>query len=141
MITRMVFFAVAVLVALVLFRLLRSGRIREKYAGLWIVVGAGIVLLALWPGLLNGVAEFIGIALPVNLLFFLAILLLLGVTLHLSLESSRLEDETRVLAERVALLSLDLRNLRGTVGRALADLDEGEPPSELDGVRKDSRDG
>lgn len=112
MITRLVFFAVAVVVGVVLFRLLRAGRIREKYAALWIIVGAGIVALAVWPGLLNFLAEGIGVALPVNLLFFLAILLLLGVTLHLSLEASRLEDETRVLAEQVALLGLDVRRLR-----------------------------
>lgn len=112
MITRIVFLTVAVFVAIVLFRLLRAGRIREKYAALWIIVGAGIVTLAVWPGLLNNMADWIGIALPVNLLFFLAILLLLGVTIHLSLESSRLEDETRVLAERVALLSIDLRRLQ-----------------------------
>ena len=43
MITRLVFLAAAIVVAVVLFRLLRSGRLREKYAALWIVVGAGIV--------------------------------------------------------------------------------------------------
>nr|NLI51425.1 DUF2304 domain-containing protein [Propionibacterium sp.] len=111
MITRIVFLGVAVAVGVVIFRLLRAGRIREKYAALWIIVGAGVVALAVWPGLLNFLAEGIGVALPVNLLFFLAILLLLGVTLHLSLEASRLEDETRVLAERVALLSLEVRRL------------------------------
>lgn len=140
MITRVVFATVAVVVAVVLFRLLRSGRIREKYAGLWILVGAGIMVLALWPGLLNGLTELIGIALPVNLLFFLAILLLLGVTLHLSLEASRLEDETRVLAEQVALLNLSVRQLRTQVGE-LADGGDVDPPAELDGQPKSSRDG
>jgi len=125
MITRLVFLAVAVVVGIVLFRLLRAGRIREKYSALWIIVGAGVVVLAVWPGLLNFLAEAIGVALPVNLLFFLAILLLLGVTLHLSLEASRLEDETRVLAERVALLSLDLRRVKKAVDAAGA---PGAPP-------------
>jgi hypothetical protein len=37
-------------------------------------------------------------------LFFLTLLLLLGVALHLSLEVSKLEDESRSLAEEVALL-------------------------------------
>ncbi len=112
MITRLVFLAVAVAVGVVLFRLLRAGRLREKYTALWIIVGAGVVVLAVWPGLLNFLADAISVALPVNLLFFLAILMLLGVTLHLSLEASRLEDETRVLAERVALLGLDVRRLK-----------------------------
>ncbi len=113
MITRLVFLAAAIVVAVVLFRLLRSGRLREKYAALWIVVGAGIVLLAVWPGLLNYISDFIGIALPVNLLFFLSILLLLGVSIHLSLEASRLEDETRSLGEEVAMLWESIRVLKG----------------------------
>ena len=113
MITRLVFLAVAVVVGIVLFRLLRAGRIREKYSALWIIVGAGVVVLAVWPGLLNFLAEAIGVALPVNLLFFLAILMLLGVTLHLSLEVSKLEDETRTLSEEVTLLDERLRRLEG----------------------------
>lgn len=127
MITRLVFLAVAVLVAVVLFRLLRAGRIREKYAALWIIVGAGIVTLAVWPGLLSYLADAINIALPVNLLFFLAILLLLGVALHLSLEASKLEEETRVLAERVALLELDVHRLKGATGLPAAAAEESLP--------------
>jgi hypothetical protein len=116
MITRLVFLSAALIVAFVLFRLLRAGRLREKYSALWIIVGAAILVLAVWPGLLNHLADVIGVALPVNLLFFLAILLLLGVTIHLSLEASRLEDETRILAERVALLGFEVRRLRDASG-------------------------
>lgn len=105
---QVVFAVVAVLVAFVLFRLLRGGRIREKYAALWIVIGFGVILLALWPGLLIATAQAVGVAVPSNLLFFGAILLLLGVTLHLSLEASNLEDEVRTLAEEVALLKTKL---------------------------------
>lgn len=116
MITRVVFLVVAVFFGVLLFRLLRAGRVREKYAALWIVVGAAIIALAVWPGLLDRLADVTGVALPVNLLFFLAIILLLGISVHLSSELSRLEDETRVLAERVALLSLQVHRLEGGGG-------------------------
>lgn len=99
------FLVVAAVVVVSLFTILRSGRIREKYVGLWGVIGLATVVLALWPGLLNGLSQVLGFQLPVNLLFFMAILLLLGVCLHLSYEASQLEDETRNLAEEVALLS------------------------------------
>lgn len=112
MISQIIFALVSLALAFIIFRLLRSGRLREKYSALWIIIGTGIIVLALWPGLLGWLAVAVGIALPVNLLFFFANLLLLGVALHLSLEVSRLEDETRVLAERVALLDLDLERLK-----------------------------
>ena len=88
----------------VLVRVLRSGRLREKYAALWIITGIAVLVLALVPGLLPVLAQLLGVQLGSNLLFFLAILLLLGVSMHLSLEASRLEDRVRVLAEEVAML-------------------------------------
>lgn len=97
---------VAALTVFFILALLRSRRLREKYAALWIVVGLAIVLLAVMPGLLKALSQLLGFEVPSNLLFVLAIFLLLGVALHLSLEISRLEDETRVLAENIAILNL-----------------------------------
>jgi len=109
----LLFFLVAGGVAVVIFRLLRSGRLREKYAGLWILVGTSIVALVIWPHVLESITGWLGVQVPANLLFFLAIFLLLGVSLHLSLEISKLEDETRILAEEVAILRLDAERRGG----------------------------
>lgn len=95
---------VAALVVITLLWILRGGRIREKYAALWVVVGLAVVVIAAFPGLLDLLTRVTGFQVGSNLLFFLAIVLLLGVALHLSLEVSGLEDEVRVLAEEVALL-------------------------------------
>lgn len=101
------FYLFVALVAIVLILvLLRSRKLKEKYAALWIMVGLAIVLLAIAPGLLYALSRLLGFEVPSNLLFVLAIFLLLGVALHLSLEISRLEDETRILAENVAILNL-----------------------------------
>lgn len=105
------FLVVGALVVLVMFRVLRSGRLREKYAALWLVVGVAGVLVAVWPDLLTSLTRVLGFQLPANLLFFLTLLLLLGVCLHLSLEASNLESETRTLAEEVALLHARLDEL------------------------------
>ncbi len=99
--------------------LLRSGRLREKYAGLWLVFGLVVVVVASFPTLLDRLAQVIGVVLPSNLIFFAAIVLLVGVAMHLSTEVSRLEDETRVLAEEIALLDQRMSEL--TCGTAAAD--------------------
>lgn len=100
-------------VVLVVLMLLRSRRLREKYAALWVVVGIATVVLAAFPGLLDRAAAWVGFAVPANLLFSVAILMLLGVCLHLSLELSNLEDETRTLAEAVAILDAEVRSGHG----------------------------
>ncbi len=109
------FGAVGLLFLVVLFAVLRQGRMREKYAGLWIVVGVTGAVLGIWPTLLQGLTSFLGFQVPSNLLFFLAILLLLGVCLHLSLEVSQLEDETRTLAEEIAILNEHLDRLSARI--------------------------
>ena len=86
------------------FEMLRRKKLREKYAILWLSVGALTVVLAAFPHLLGVAAGLVGVQLPSNLLFILSILLLLGVCLHLSWEISVIEDETRTLAEEVAIL-------------------------------------
>lgn len=92
-----------VMVGIVL-ELVRRKIFREKYAALWLIIGASALVLAGWPGLLPSVSKLLGIQVASNLLFALCIVLLLGVCLHLSWELSVVEDENRTLAEEVAIL-------------------------------------
>ncbi|WP_285725396.1 DUF2304 domain-containing protein [Psychromicrobium xiongbiense] len=89
---------------LVVLVLLRRGKLREKYAILWLVVGLLTIVLGCFPRLLDWVAGLVGVQVPANLLFALSIVLLVGVGLHVSRELTILEDETRTLAEEVAIL-------------------------------------
>lgn len=98
------FLILSVLVCAFVIVQVRHQRMKERYAALWLIIGAIIIVLGAFPTLLNGVADFVGVALPVNLLFLLSILLLMGVSIHLTLELSRLSEKTRILAEEVAIL-------------------------------------
>ena len=99
-----------VLLACIL-ELLRRHQLREKYAALWLAVGSAVVPLGLFPQMLDSVAGSVGIKSGVSLVLFAGMVLLLLVCLHLSWESSRLEEETRTLAEEVALLRTALDEL------------------------------
>lgn len=95
---------VAVGMVLAVLIMLRSSKLREKYAILWLVVGGLTIVLGIFPGLLDWAAGLVGIRVPANLLFALSIVLLVGVGLHVSRELTVLEEETRTLAEEVAIL-------------------------------------
>lgn len=96
---------------LFILRLLRHRQLRGKYALLWTAMGASLLVLALFPGLLTAVADRLGIYYPPVLFLVVAIGFLLVVVIHFSWEMSRVEDHTRTLAEELALLraELDLR--------------------------------
>jgi hypothetical protein len=110
--------AVCVLLALALLFLLRTRRIREKYAAIWILLTVSVIVLAVFPQLAFWVSDLVGVQTPVNLVFALAIVVLLAVCIQLSTEVSNLEEETRTLAEEIALLRLDVRELAERADRA-----------------------
>jgi hypothetical protein len=93
---------------LLLFELLRRRRLREKYAVFWVVVALLTLVVAIFPSTLAAVADLVGVSVPSNLLFFVASMVLLGVSIHHSYELGRLEERTRTLAEEIALMRLEL---------------------------------
>lgn len=101
-----------VVVVGVIFGLLRTRKIREKYAGIWIVLALVNIVLVLFPGLATWLARLVGVTAPVNLIFGSAFVVLLIVCIHLSTELSRIEEEARTVVEEVALLRLEVEEAR-----------------------------
>lgn len=101
----------AILVLAIIVVLLLRRQLREKYATLWLVIGISLLVISLFPGLLVGMTRLLGVQVPANLIFAMAIVLLVGVALHLSWELSRAEDEIRRLAEETAILRADLADV------------------------------
>jgi hypothetical protein len=118
-------FLLALAIVALVVEMLRRKKLREKYAVLWLIVGVATLVLAAFPRLLNIVAEYVGVQIPSNLLFAMSILMLLGVCLHLSWEISVVEDETRTLAEEVAILRTQVESLEQH--RHLPGLDTARP--------------
>jgi hypothetical protein len=94
---------------LVLLDLVRRRRLLERYALLWLFSAAILLALAIWRDLLADVADLIGVAYPPNALFLIAFGFVLVLLLHFSLAVSRLSDQTKVLAQRLALLDEHVR--------------------------------
>ena len=94
------------------FSLLRRGILQEKYAVLWLFFSGAVLFFAIFPAALVWICSVIGVAQPVNLLFFITVVLLVLVAVQLSYELSRHEVRIRRLAEEVALLRQEILNTR-----------------------------
>ena len=89
----------------IVFELIRSRRLRERYALLWLLTGAVLLVLSAWRGGLNTIARWVGVeTYPPAILFAVASLFILAVLLHYSTVISSLSDQNSLLAQRVALL-------------------------------------
>ena len=98
--------------------LIRSRRLRERYALLWLATGVVLLVLSIWRSGLNTIADWVGVTgYPPAVLFAVGLLFVIIVLLHYSTVISRLSDQNVVLAQRLALLETKLR--------------EGEPPAEI----------
>lgn len=94
---------VTVLLLLFVFELVRRRKLQERYSLLWLAAALVLLLLAIFSDLLASVATTLGIATPSNALFAVAIGFLVLLVLHFSVTISRLTDESKVLAQRLAL--------------------------------------
>lgn len=97
--------------------LVRRRRLAERYALLWMVAALFLLVLSIWTGGLRAIADAMGIAEPANAIFLLAFGLGFLLLLNFSVASSRLSEETKVLAQEVARLDQELREERSQENR------------------------
>jgi hypothetical protein len=108
--------------------LVRRRRLLERYALVWLLSSIVLLCLAIWRGALDRIAGQIGVAYPPNALFIVAFGFVVWMLLHFSVAVSRLSDQSKVLAQRLALLEERMR--RQEAGEHVLRLDE--PDSEDD---------
>jgi hypothetical protein len=90
--------------------LIRSRRLRERYALLWLLTGLVLLALSAWRDGLNTVAGWAGVTgYPPAVLFATTTLFVIVVLLHYSTVISKLSDQNSLLAQRLALLEERLR--------------------------------
>ena len=97
---------------IIIIDLVRRRKLREEYSWLWLMTGAGILILTLWFGLLRWVTHLVGAITPSSTIFLFAFLFLIFISLHFSVVISKLTDRNKELAQRYAILELELNELK-----------------------------
>jgi hypothetical protein len=108
----------AVGLLLLVLELVRRRALMERYALLWLFSSLVILGLALWEDALTVLARQVGIVSAPNALFFVAVGFILLLLLHFSAAMSRLSDQSKVLAQRHALLEQRLVEMERAVATA-----------------------
>jgi len=109
----------SILLILVVLELIRSRRLRERYALLWLATGVVLLVLSAWREALDTIAGWVGVTgYPPAVLFAVGILFILVVLLHYSTVISKLADQNVILAQRVALLEQRIDSTRSEPGSA-----------------------
>ena len=108
---RLVPLAMAAVVLLATLEMIRRRKLREEYAMLWLFTSAALLVFGIFPGIVIWLQR----TLQVN---YLTIIVLAGflflslLVMHFAVVASRHAEQVRQLAQRIALLDHQFRELR-----------------------------
>lgn len=105
---------VIILAMLYIVNHVRKKSIDFKYALLWLFVCICVLVLAIFPKLLNVVAKAFGIASPVNMLFFFGFCFSLIIIFVLTVAISRVSIRMKQLAQELALFEKKMNDEQNT---------------------------
>jgi hypothetical protein len=127
---RVVAVVTSVCLFLVVLELVRQRRLLERYALLWLACAIGLVALSASDRLLVLLADAIGASYPPSALFAAAFFFIIVLLLHFSVAVSRLADQSKMLAQRLALTEERLAGLEARERRT-EPLDRDDQPTPI----------
>ncbi|MCF8146864.1 MAG: DUF2304 domain-containing protein [Deltaproteobacteria bacterium] len=103
---------IGAIIFLIIFMLVRRGKLQEKYALAWFAIGISVVVLGLFPVIIDRIAWVTGITYPPALLFAIAVGVLLIQNLYLFILTSQNDVRIKELLQQVAVLNKLVDDLR-----------------------------
>ena len=116
---------IGAVIFLIIFMLVRRGKLQEKYALTWFAIGIIVVILGLFPVIIDKIAWITGISYPPALLFAIAAGVLLIQNLYLFIFASQNEIRIKELLQQVAVLNKLVEDLRNAGSKKSPSDDDG----------------
>lgn len=118
---------------------IRSRKLREQYSLLWLLLSFMMMVLSLFPGMIDWLALQIHVVYAPSLLYLLGLAGILFILLHLTMAVSSLTNRVIVLTQTVALQEqmLSDRDIQARQRCRCAVEEEGAVPHEKTFIRED----
>ncbi|MBC7258331.1 MAG: DUF2304 domain-containing protein [Chloroflexi bacterium] len=117
---RILLIAVGVGILVFVVNLVRTRKLKEEYAILWLFTGIVLVLLPVVIDLLDAISFALGITYPPAFIGLVAAVCILFILFQFSTSISRFSERTKVLAQEVAILKERVRRLEAQLAEARA---------------------
>ncbi len=96
---------------IVIINMIKKEKIDLKYSLMWILICISIGTLSLFSNSITFIAHVMGVATPVNALFFLGLISVLFILFTLTIAESRKSKRIKELTQRLAILENKLESL------------------------------
>ncbi|MCR5587875.1 MAG: DUF2304 domain-containing protein [Lachnospiraceae bacterium] len=104
---QIIIIVIMVLLLMHIINMVSKKKMDFKFGLIWAMVDIVIMILAIWPKLLAMISNLLGIASPVNMIFFFGMILSMLIIFSLSMEISYLSDRVKKLSQELAILRKD----------------------------------
>lgn len=91
--------------------MVRKEALDIKFALPWLIVGVIVLILDVFPPLMDWLVHLFGIELPVNMMFFFGFCFTLFLVFGLTVKVSRQSEQLKRLTQEVALLEKSLEDV------------------------------
>jgi hypothetical protein len=108
---RLLLIAVGIGILVFVINLVRTRKLKEEYAILWLFTGVVLVLLPVVIDVLDAVSFALGITYPPAFIGLVAAVCILFILFQFSTSISRFSERTKVLTQEVAVLREQVRRL------------------------------
>jgi hypothetical protein len=116
LIQRLVAIAVSLILLVVTVHLIRKHKLREQYALLWLIATIAILVLSTFGGIVDALADLFNVSYSPTLPLVAGLLFALMVLLTQSVALSNQADQSRDMAQQMALLEYRLKELEAQKG-------------------------
>ena len=94
----------SVIIIVLILSLIRQRRLREEYSIMWLVGSLVLILFSVWRGLLDIIAEMVGVVYAPAMLLLIGIFFGVVMFLHFTVVLSKQADRNKSLTQELALL-------------------------------------
>ena len=93
-----------------IFEFVRKRHLREEYAILWLLTALAIVVLSLWPGLVETLGRITGFYYLTSVVFIVFVFVI-GVLMHYSIVISKMKENNKEMVQKLGLLDQKMREI------------------------------
>ena len=109
---RIILLVLLISILFILIRQVKKRRLDLKYTLAWLVLVAVLFVLVIFPRLLDFITQTLGIASPMNMLFFCGFCFSLLIIYTLTTAVSELVNHVKNLTQKIGLLEKELEELK-----------------------------
>lgn len=111
LVLRVFIILISIMFIVYVFKKVKKSKLSEKESLLWMLFSILILIISVFPSIINSTAKLIGVGYPPSLLFLLSIMFILMIIFNYGQKISQLNEKNKHLSQNIALLEKRIKDL------------------------------